>query len=128
MGFVQAISTGFTKYVNFRDRACRSEFWYWALFLNIVSIVALIIDGALNTHLGLTVFFLVTYIPNIAIGVRRLHDLDASGWWILLSFIPIIGMIALLIWFATKGTDGPNRFGQDPLESPLPNQQFGAPA
>jgi uncharacterized membrane protein YhaH (DUF805 family) len=128
MGFGQAISTGFTRYFNFSDRACRSEFWYWLLFNVIVGIVAAVIDANMNTQLVTLVFDLATIIPTIAIGVRRLHDLDASGWWILLNFIPLIGAIALLVWFAIKGTDGPNRFGPDPLAAnQLPDQQFSAP-
>jgi uncharacterized membrane protein YhaH (DUF805 family) len=130
MGFGQAISAGFIKYFNFHDRACRSEYWYWTLFTIIVGIVAAIIDAKLNTQLVSGIFNLVTFIPSLAIAVRRLHDIDHSGWWILLSFIPLIGIIVLLVWFATKGADGPNRFGPDPLAAkpPFPNQQFGAPA
>ena len=60
-------------------------------------------------------FGLVTIIPNIAIAIRRLHDRDYSGWWYLLVFIPLIGWLILFIWFCLKGTDGPNRFGPDPL-------------
>ena len=115
MGFGQAISAGFSNYVNFSGRACRSEYWYWILFIIIADIVAAIIDQALGIQLVTGLFGLVTIIPNIAIAVRRLHDLDRTGWWVLLGFIPLIGWIILLIWYVTKGTDGPNRFGPDPL-------------
>ena len=115
MGFGQAISAGFSNYVNFSGRACRSEYWYWILFIIIADIVAAIIDQTLGIQLVTGLFGLVTIIPNIAIAIRRLHDLDRTGWWILLGFIPLIGWIILLIWYVTKGTDGPNRFGPDPL-------------
>jgi uncharacterized membrane protein YhaH (DUF805 family) len=115
MGFGQAISAGFSNYVNFRDRACRSEYWYWILFIIIAHIVVGIIDSVLGIQLVTGLFGLVTIIPNIAIAVRRLHDLDRTGWWILLGFIPLIGTIILLISYTTKGTDGPNRFGPDPF-------------
>ncbi|HXB86316.1 DUF805 domain-containing protein [Mycobacterium sp.] len=130
MGFGQAISAGFVKYVNFRDRACRSEFWYWTLFNIIAGSVAAIIDLMLNDEqLVSGLFALVTIIPSFAIAVRRLHDLDRTGWWYLIGFVPVIGMIVLLVWYAAKGTDGPNQFGPDPLAAnPFPNQQFGAPA
>jgi uncharacterized membrane protein YhaH (DUF805 family) len=130
MGFGQAISAGFVKYVNFRDRACRSEFWYWTLFNIIAGSVAAIIDLMLNDEqLVSGLFALVTIIPSFAIAVRRLHDLDRTGWWYLIGFVPVIGMIVLLVWYAAKGTDGPNQFGPDPLATnPFPNQQFGAPA
>jgi uncharacterized membrane protein YhaH (DUF805 family) len=115
MGFGQAISAGFSNYMNFSGRACRSEYWYWILFIIIADIVAAIIDQALGIQLVTGLFGLVTIIPNIAIAIRRLHDLDRTGWWVLLGFIPLIGWIILLIWYVTKGTDGPNRFGPDPL-------------
>jgi uncharacterized membrane protein YhaH (DUF805 family) len=130
MGFGTAISTGFTKYFNFSDRACRSEYWYWTLFTVIVGGVAAIIDAKLDTELVSGLVNLAILVPSLAIAVRRLHDLDEPGWWILLGLIPIIGGIALLIWFVLKGTDGSNRFGPDPLAAkpPLADQQFGTAA
>jgi uncharacterized membrane protein YhaH (DUF805 family) len=127
MGFGQAISAGFSNYVNFRDRASRSEYWFWILFIIIADVVAGIIDAVLGIQLVTGIFGLVTLLPNIAIAIRRLHDLDRTGWWILLGFIPIIGWIILLIWYVTRGTVGPNRFGPDPLAlQSLPN--MGSPA
>jgi uncharacterized membrane protein YhaH (DUF805 family) len=129
MGFGQAISAGFRKYVNFSGRACRSEYWYWILFTIIVGLMAAIIDVQLNTQLDSSIVNLVIAIPSVAVAVRRLHDIDHSGWWILIGLIPLVGFILLLVSFASEGTHGPNRFGPDPLaENPVPNQQFGAPA
>jgi uncharacterized membrane protein YhaH (DUF805 family) len=115
MGFGEAISAGFSNYVNFRERASRSEYWYWILFVIIADAVAAIIDAALDIHVVASVFGLVTLIPNIAVAIRRLHDLDRTGWWILIGFIPLVGWIILLIWYCTRGTAGSNRFGPDPL-------------
>jgi uncharacterized membrane protein YhaH (DUF805 family) len=115
MGFGEAISAGFSNYVNFRDRASRSEYWYWILFVIIADAVAGIIDAALDIHVVTSVFGLVTLIPNITVAIRRLHDLDRTGWWILIGFIPLVGWIVLLIWYCTRGTAGSNRFGPDPL-------------
>jgi uncharacterized membrane protein YhaH (DUF805 family) len=115
MGFGQAISAGFSKYINFRDRASRSEYWFWILFYTIGAIATGIIDLALGVQVTSGVFGLVMIIPNISVAVRRLHDRDYSGWWYLLVFIPLIGWLILFIWFCLKGTDGPNRFGPDPL-------------
>jgi uncharacterized membrane protein YhaH (DUF805 family) len=129
MGFGQAISTGFRKYVDFSGRACRSEYWYWVLFTIIVGLVAAFIDLQLNTQLDSSIANLVIAIPSIAVAVRRLHDIDHSGWWILIGLVPLVGFILLLVWFVSEGTRGPNRFGPDPLDkNPVPNQQFGAPA
>ena len=58
---------------------------------------------------------LALFLPALALAVRRLHDLDRSGWWLLVGFVPIVGTIVLLVWFCTRGTEGPNRFGPDPL-------------
>ncbi len=62
------------------------------------------------------IFGLIMFLPSISVAVRRLHDTDRSGWWWWLWLIPLIGWIILIIWYATVGTDGPNRFGPDPLE------------
>ncbi len=61
---------------------------------------------------------LATFLPSLAMGVRRLHDTDRSGWWWLLSFIPLIGIIVLIVFWCSEGTRGPNRFGPDPLGGP----------
>ena len=62
-----------------------------------------------------SVWSLVNFVPGISVGVRRLHDTDRSGWWLLLVFVPIIGVLVLLYWFVSRGTQGTNRFGTDPL-------------
>ena len=110
------------KYANFSDRASRSEYWYFALLIFISTIVLTLIDHFMGTDsaksghgLLSTVFSLAMLVPNIAVTVRRLHDVDKSGWWLLIGIIPIIGGIWLLVLFCTKGTDGDNRFGADPL-------------
>ena len=115
MGFGQAISAGFSKYINFRDRASRSEYWFWILFYTLGAIATGVIDLALGVQVTSGVFGLIMIIPNISVAIRRLHDRDYSGWWYLLVFIPLIGWLILFIWFCLKGTDGPNRFGPDPL-------------
>lgn len=115
MGFVDAIKAGFSNYVNFSGRACRSEYWYWVLAIIIGEIVVYIIDAVIGVRILATIFGLGTILPSLAVAVRRLHDLDRSGWWILLSLIPLVGAIILLIWYCSKGTDGPNRFGADRL-------------
>jgi uncharacterized membrane protein YhaH (DUF805 family) len=63
---------------------------------------------------------LLILVPNLAVEVRRFHDMDNTGWWVLISFIPILGALAVLLWFTARGTDGENRFGPDPLGPPFP--------
>jgi uncharacterized membrane protein YhaH (DUF805 family) len=118
MQFQDAIQSGLRNYVTFSGRAARSEFWYWTLFAFLVAAVSGILDFALFPSMGTGplsgVTSLLLFLPGLAVSVRRLHDLDRTGWWILLT-LTIIGLIVLLIWDCTKGTDGPNRFGPDPL-------------
>jgi uncharacterized membrane protein YhaH (DUF805 family) len=115
MGFWQAISSGFSNYVNFSARACRSEYWYWALFVVLADIATWIIDMAIGVQVTTSLFGLATFLPSLAVAIRRLHDLDRTGWWILLSLVPIVGWIILIIWYCTRGTPGANRFGPDRL-------------
>jgi len=124
MSFTEAIASGIRNYLNFSARASRSEFWFWALFAFILAIIAGIIDfewfGDEDSGLApvSSLLSLALLLPNLAISVRRLHDGDRSGWWILLFFIPLIGAIIILIWYCMRGTPGPNRFGPDPLATP----------
>ncbi len=118
-GFGESIQRGFSGYVVFSGRAARSEFWWWTLFTFLVNIGTEIVDGVLAAG-GVPPFLnavvnLALLLPGIAVGVRRLHDMDHTGWWYLIILIPVIGIIALLIWFLFKGTEGDNRFGPDPL-------------
>jgi uncharacterized membrane protein YhaH (DUF805 family) len=120
MNFGDAIKSGFSNYANFLDRACRSEYWFWVLFTVVCSIVAYILDVGIGLPVTRLLFELVTFLPSLAVAVRRLHDLDRSGWWILLFLIPLIGAIVLIVWFCTQGTDGGNRFGRNPLAGGTP--------
>jgi uncharacterized membrane protein YhaH (DUF805 family) len=116
MGIDDAVKLGFANYVNFSGRACRSELWYWFLFFIIGALASGVIDRwIVGPPIISTIFDLLTFLPGLSVSVRRLHDLDRSGWWILLDLIPLVGGIILIIWFCMKGTDGPNRFGADRL-------------
>jgi uncharacterized membrane protein YhaH (DUF805 family) len=115
MGFGQAVSASFANYFNFTGRAVRSEFWYYMLFLMLVSILAGVVDGVIGSgsEIGpagiLTV--LVTIIPSLSVQVRRLHDIDRTGWWIAICLVPILGLILLLYWCCQPGTAGRNAYG-----------------
>jgi uncharacterized membrane protein YhaH (DUF805 family) len=121
MNFGQAIVSGFRNYFNFSGRASRSEFWFFMLFYFLVAIVASVGDLFLFNNLaseGLGPIYVISnlalLVPEIAISVRRLHDIDRTGWWFLIT-LTIIGNIWLLVWWCTKGNAGRNRFGSDPL-------------
>ena len=115
MGFGQAVSTCFSKYVDFSGRACRSEYWYWTLFAFLVSIAGNVVGASIDSMLAGVVLQLALLLPGLAVFVRRMHDIDKSGWWFFLNFLPIIGFIIILIWLVKRGTDGANRFGDDPF-------------
>jgi uncharacterized membrane protein YhaH (DUF805 family) len=119
MNFTQAISSGFQNYVNFSGRAPRSEYWYWTLFATLVSIAASLVDHLIFPTMDFSPLHslagLALVLPGIAVSVRRLHDLDRTGWWLLI-ILTIIGGILLLVWFCMRGTVGPNRYGPDPLD------------
>ena len=115
MTFSEAISSGFRNYVGFSGRAARS--WYWILFTVLVEIVTSIIDVGILSSAVMplsSIWSLATFLPSLAMGARRLHDTDRSGWWWLIVFIPLIGIIVLIVFWCFEGTRGPNRFGPDP--------------
>ena len=115
MNFIDAIKAGFSGYFDFRGRSGRSEYWWFLLFVMVVNLVV----STLDTTNGLIVIlvYLGLLIPMLSVQVRRLHDINRSGWWILIAFVPIVGAILLLVWHCSKGTQGDNRFGIDPLGS-----------
>ena len=103
------------KYAVFNGRASRSEYWYFTLFYIIILIALVLLDTVIGTAGILSgIAMLGFFIPSLAVTIRRLHDIDKSGWWILISIVPIVGLI-LFIFLVKKGTDGDNRFGPDSL-------------
>jgi len=129
MTFTESVKSCLNGYVKFDGRAPRSECWWFGVFNFLIDIVAICIDISASTiyeksELVSTLVALAFLLPNLAVCVRRLHDLNKSGWWVLLFFIPIIGPIVLIIWFVMRGTVGTNNFGEDPIpESNLNNHQ-----
>lgn len=131
MNFVDAVKSAYRNYVNFSGRSVRSEYWWFVLYSILGSFVVILIELALGLGQGsyaagngemsfafsggplYLIWSLINLIPSIAVGVRRLHDTDRSGWWLLIVLIPLVGAILLIVWLATKGTSGANRFGDE---------------
>ena len=116
LNFQESISICFKKYFNFKDRASRSEYWYFQLLVTPIFIWA---QFPSNDNQILIIQLILTFgliIPAIAAGVRRFHDKNKSGWWILISFIPFVGSIIVLVLLIDKGTEGSNKFGNYPLK------------
>ena len=103
------------KYADFSGRARRTEYWLFALFNIIIAVLLGVVDYVLSSPgiVGM-VFALAVLIPSIAVGVRRLHDTDRSGWWLLIAFVPIVGTIAMLVFLVLDSNPGANRFGANP--------------
>ena len=108
------------KYTVFEGRARRKEYWIFVLISSLVLIFLSLIDeltgwkvwedeGVLSL-----VYSIAVFVPTLAVVVRRLHDTDRSGWWILIALIPLVGAIVLLVFLILKGNEGDNRFGPDP--------------
>jgi uncharacterized membrane protein YhaH (DUF805 family) len=99
-------------YADFNGRARRAEFWWYFLANLIISIVLNILGAATKFFVIVAfIYALAVLIPGLAVGVRRLHDTGKSGWWLLIGLIPIVGIIVLIVFFATDGTPAVNEYG-----------------
>jgi uncharacterized membrane protein YhaH (DUF805 family) len=109
------------KYADFEGRAPRAEYWWFALGEFILLAIAMIVDSIVGTDFGglgygfvYCAVALALLIPAIAVGVRRLHDTNRSGWWLLIALIPFIGAIVLIVFLVSEGTAGENDYGHNP--------------
>lgn len=118
MDFLISVKTCLRQYATFRGRASRSEFWYWNLFTWILCTVAFTIDSAStgnatpleSTYIVSSVVQLLICLPTLAVCWRRLHDVNRSGWWMLLV-LTLLGNVLLLYWFVKPGLGAENKFG-----------------
>ncbi|MGD1065460.1 MAG: DUF805 domain-containing protein [Vulcanimicrobiaceae bacterium] len=105
------------KYTVFQGRSGRAEFWWFTLMNVIVAFVLLMAFGAISRNLGsaiVTIYELLILLPTLGLAIRRLHDINKSGWWIFISFVPFVGGLILLIFYILPGTPGENQFGPSP--------------
>ncbi len=115
---VEALRNGLTNYVNFEGRTGRSTFWWYVLGVFVILLLASILDRTLfgaPTSVGIlaayaaqpitTIVSLAFLLPNLAMAVRRLHDIGKSGWWILVGFVPIVGLIVLIYFYVQPSSD-----------------------
>ena len=118
MGFIEALENVVVKnYANFRGRARRSEYWYFAL----ANFLYCIVTGLLSVKVPELMYLvwivgLALLVPGLAVCVRRLHDIGKSGWWYLIGFVPYIGVIILLVFFVKDSQPGENKWGANPKE------------
>ena len=113
MNFGKAITNCFSNYATFQGRATRPEYWYWILFVFLGSFCTayfdqLVLRDPYNSPIYI-IFIVVTFLPGIAVGARRLHDVNRSGWWLLLTFT-VIGILALLYWYVQPSNQEENKY------------------
>ena len=113
------------KYFRFRGRASREEYWYFTLFHVMITAILTLVDlfllGSSERGIGLLslAYTILVFLPGITVSVRRLHDTNRSGWWLLISFIPLLGALLLLYWYIGEGTPGENQYGLNPKQPEL---------
>jgi uncharacterized membrane protein YhaH (DUF805 family) len=117
MTFSQAIQSGLKNYATFEGRATRSEYWWFVLFYWLVILVPAIVAAVINSQVISSIIGLIEIvgvlgllIPMFALAIRRLHDTNRSGAWLLLCLVPL-GGIVLLVFYCLEGTPGPNKYG-----------------
>lgn len=123
VGFWEAIRLGYHNYVTFTGRSSRGAYWYWFIFMFVAGGVLDYVDEGLSmiaghvpTEVGMGLaglFTLISFLPGLALSVRRLHDIGRSGWWVLIVLIPLLGALLLIWWHAQPGERAENRFGPD---------------
>lgn len=114
MNFAEVLTKSFL--LSHEGRINRQRYWAFVLVYLAAVIVAAVIDGVLGTGFVMFLVVLVSIYPSICVSIKRWHDRDKSGWWILIGLVPVIGGIwAFVETGCLEGTQGPNRFGADPL-------------
>ena len=116
MTFSESISTCFKKYFVFQGRASRSEYWWFQLLVAPAYVMASFIDEGSPIFIISLTICVVSFIPAIAAGVRRLHDTNKSGFFLLVAVIPFIGSLIMLFLLIPEGTKGRNQYGDNPLK------------
>lgn len=128
MNLQEAVRSVLSQYAGFTGRARRSEYWFWFLAVIIGAIVTSIVDAIIGIQLTYIIFILAVLVPNIAVSIRRMHDIGKSGWFVLLFLIPIVGFILMIVWFV--GDSQPdNEYGPNPKGGPAPGvpPAYGTP-
>jgi uncharacterized membrane protein YhaH (DUF805 family) len=106
------------KYADFNGRAGRAEFWMFTLISAMIGIVLYLIDERItpgsDLHVLLTLYTFAVLLPSLAVTVRRLHDTGRSGWWLLITLVPILGQLAYLVFLAQDSQPAANQYGSSP--------------
>ncbi|HEY4250359.1 MAG TPA: DUF805 domain-containing protein [Roseomonas sp.] len=123
MGFLQAVTSCMRQYGASAGRASRAEYWFFCLFCVAGAVLAAVLDwaafGTMPDDIGLfgTLFTLATFLPSVAVAIRRMHDIGKRGASVLIALIPVLGWILFIVWCCTPGDDD-NDYGPNPLWRP----------
>lgn len=112
MQFQEAIKVCFQKFADFKGRASRSEFWWFMLFCIIAGAIAEVISDSLATLISI-----VFILPQLSVSVRRLHDINKSGWWYLIIFVPLVGVLYLIYLLIKRSFPSTNPYGDIPQDA-----------
>lgn len=104
------------NYFNFEGRASRYEYWWFVVINIIITCVASILDTIFGIAICSTIVSLALLCPGLGLSVRRLHDINREGWWVLIALIPLVGWIILILWAAQKGDEAANDYGEVPTD------------
>ena len=112
MEFTESVKRNLTTsaYADFSGRASRSEYWWYTLGSFVIGLIVGFVEAFVGIPL-VSVTVLAMIVPSIAISVRRLHDTNRSGWYLLLGLVPLVGSLVLLFWWVSAGDAKANRFG-----------------
>lgn len=114
MSMTEAIKSVFSKYTTFSGRAQRAEYWYFTLFNFVISFILAVIGNTTGITIFSGLFSLAVLLPGLAVFWRRMHDIGKSGAWFLISFVPLVGVIILLVFLCTDSQPGDNQYGPNP--------------
>jgi len=126
VSFTTAVKLGFSRYFDFRGRSTRAEYWWWVLFMVLADLILTVferITGTYNVQTGngliSSLFGLLILIPSLALGARRLHDINKSGWWqlMLIVFYLIVPLIVLIWWASKPSYPGTNKYAPNPTQA-----------
>lgn len=106
------------NYAGFSGRARRKEYWMFVLFNFIAAMVLMLLGLAIDSQIPYIIYLLAVTVPTVAVAVRRLHDTGRSGWWFLITFVPLVGGIILLVFMCLEGARDANEYGQNPKMAP----------
>jgi uncharacterized membrane protein YhaH (DUF805 family) len=103
------------QYADFEGRSSRKQYWMFTLYYFIIAIVLGIVTGIVHLEFLGTILSLALLLPSLGLSFRRLHDINKSAWWLLISFVPLLGWLILIYFAVQPGDKGDNQYGKDPL-------------